>query len=926
VQAEETEKVIERVVMHQHAKAARKADDLPPLYPVGTHPPPTGSSGGRPSTLPKTSGGGKRRHRDDGEEGGGGGESHKSIWARYIEGGRYDDDDLDDPPPRGQGKATLFECEFGCGFENSAESVVEAHEEQCPDRERHAERKDREARRVQDREALDKLLEKSDKTGSGYVGVYKTKGDKWLARVHLPKQCLQPAESDKCLEKCKCQRQCKDLGQFRTCLEAGRSRVKFLQEQPWSHFYINKTTGPVEEMPERTTDPSFPAWLITRHRDWESQRRARGIEPPSPDSPTLHPRKGRGRPPKRPKLEGDGRKRDRRWAHTKDPNAPKPPWNGYMFLTKECKPEMQAADPSLTLMDLGKVIGAKWRAMSVEEKKPFLDKASEDSVRYKREMDAYLLTAAGIAFLAEREAGREEPGPGSPPRQRSQQGPREPAERREWVPGMYSPSKLGRVVDGPMPQSYPDLEAWLLMQKGHWSDLREVKDQAGQATGALVSVPEGPAATPEGFLEWLTQQKKRWARQLKKRYPNGIPAHMMTSKGNLDGRKARWRNPNWRKEGLASPFDADESDEEGAEAEYAFLAKNQKTKSGRAVSRPKPLQSAQVRIPGHHKKQRSSRICSGCGHKRHKPDASGQLKYHCPIYEAYGDQWIQFAVDDTAAPADPGGGLLPPTSGGGGELEGLTTADAAWASVREEMEDSEQRMDMFSAALDAHIEAPMRTQGAVFIAPPGPESPAAACPPPPGIMEESPESQAPVEAGGSPRNDALIEANNRRMAQLAKAFALQQETVEEAPVPSPKPRLVQAPIPPARALEPEQEDPPPPAAPVFDVSEVPAPPGLIWTDADEVEVLASYDRDPNDEKPEEEEEEEEEEDAAPTTSGAGPVDAEEEEAEEGEEGEEPTWYVCEHGCGFESLKEAVVEKHESTCTFVESPPPSPASD
>ena len=65
----------------------------------------------------------------------------------------------------------------------------------------------------------------------------------------------------------------------------------------------------------------------------------------------------------------------------KDPNAPKPPWNGYMFLTQELKPGMQAADPSLTLMDIGRVIGAKWRGMTPEEKQPYLDQSSADSIR-----------------------------------------------------------------------------------------------------------------------------------------------------------------------------------------------------------------------------------------------------------------------------------------------------------------------------------------------------------------------------------------------------------------------------------------------------------------------------------------------------------------------------------------------------------------
>ena len=221
------------------------------------------------------------------------------------------------------------------------------------------------------------LLAVGDEHGS--VGVYKTKGEKWLARVYLPKQCLEPPESTKCEETCHCKRKVKDLGHFRTALEAGRARIRFFQDQPWSPLYTGSLDGPVEEMPERMTDPTFHAWLGTLKRHWVEQRRARGIEPPSPTSPELGPKPKRGRPAK--KLGGNGARKDRRWAHTKDPNAPKPPWNGYMFLTQELKPGMQAADPSLTLMDIGRVIGAKWRGMTPEEKQPYLDQSSADSIR-----------------------------------------------------------------------------------------------------------------------------------------------------------------------------------------------------------------------------------------------------------------------------------------------------------------------------------------------------------------------------------------------------------------------------------------------------------------------------------------------------------------------------------------------------------------
>merc|ERR1719399_352054 len=99
--------------------------------------------------------------------------------------------------------------------------------------------------------------------------------------------------------------------------------------------------------------------------------------------------------------------------------------------------------------------------MTPEEKQPYLDQSSADSIRYKREMEDYLQTDAGKAFLAERN-GEE------PPEGQGRQSVKKL--RGSWSVGSpYKPGSV-RIVDGPLPYTYARLETWLSMQKSHWNE------------------------------------------------------------------------------------------------------------------------------------------------------------------------------------------------------------------------------------------------------------------------------------------------------------------------------------------------------------------------------------------------------------------------------------------------------------------------
>jgi len=98
-------------------------------------------------------------------------------------------------------------------------------------------------------------------------------------------------------------------------------------------------------------------------------------------------RKGKGKSEKKKgkgKGKGKGRKKKK-----KDVNAPKKPSSGFMWFSKETRPKIKEKNPSASFGDLGKLIGAEWRAMSDEQKTPFLKQAEVDKERYKADMANY---------------------------------------------------------------------------------------------------------------------------------------------------------------------------------------------------------------------------------------------------------------------------------------------------------------------------------------------------------------------------------------------------------------------------------------------------------------------------------------------------------------------------------------------------------
>lgn len=108
---------------------------------------------------------------------------------------------------------------------------------------------------------------------------------------------------------------------------------------------------------------------------------------------TKHPIKRRGGWPK-------GRKRKPEVLHL----PPKAPATGYnLYLNDQRK---LFKDSPLVFHEITKIIGNKWSSLSLEEKKPYLEKAEEEKRRYKEELRVYRQSGAYQLYLAKKRKKR----------------------------------------------------------------------------------------------------------------------------------------------------------------------------------------------------------------------------------------------------------------------------------------------------------------------------------------------------------------------------------------------------------------------------------------------------------------------------------------------------------------------------------------
>ena len=73
----------------------------------------------------------------------------------------------------------------------------------------------------------------------------------------------------------------------------------------------------------------------------------------------------------------------------KDPNEPKKAKTAYMYFCDERRVSLKVDNPKASMGDMSKIMGAEWKELSDEDKKPYEAKAVADKSRYAQEKGAY---------------------------------------------------------------------------------------------------------------------------------------------------------------------------------------------------------------------------------------------------------------------------------------------------------------------------------------------------------------------------------------------------------------------------------------------------------------------------------------------------------------------------------------------------------
>mmetsp|Transcript_63891 Transcript_63891/g.74830 ORF Transcript_63891/g.74830 Transcript_63891/m.74830 type:complete len:371 (+) Transcript_63891:127-1239(+) len=84
----------------------------------------------------------------------------------------------------------------------------------------------------------------------------------------------------------------------------------------------------------------------------------------------------------------------------RDPAAPKRARGSFVFFTFDMRPQVMREFPGIKFVEMGTVLGERWRAISPEEKKRYEDMSAQDKVRFHLEMQKYQQTQAAAASAA----------------------------------------------------------------------------------------------------------------------------------------------------------------------------------------------------------------------------------------------------------------------------------------------------------------------------------------------------------------------------------------------------------------------------------------------------------------------------------------------------------------------------------------------
>lgn len=92
----------------------------------------------------------------------------------------------------------------------------------------------------------------------------------------------------------------------------------------------------------------------------------------------------------------DSRPRKRNKRGPKDPLAPKRPSGAYVFFTNDMRPKVLQEYPGIKFVELGKVLGERWRSLTPTQKKVYEAMAANDKIRFQMEMQEYTANQAAL--------------------------------------------------------------------------------------------------------------------------------------------------------------------------------------------------------------------------------------------------------------------------------------------------------------------------------------------------------------------------------------------------------------------------------------------------------------------------------------------------------------------------------------------------
>lgn len=157
-------------------------------------------------------------------------------------------------------------------------------------------------------------------------------------------------------------------------------RNQFKQENPGMTFgQLAKYTS---HMYKNLTPEEKATWVTRAEEDKKryEEQIAQYVPPPGHDA--------------RGNLIEDQAPKRRNKRGPKDPEAPKRASGAYVFFTNEMRPVVMKQFPGIKFVDMGRILGERWRAIAPEEKTRFEAMSAEDKMRFQVEMQQYTANQA----------------------------------------------------------------------------------------------------------------------------------------------------------------------------------------------------------------------------------------------------------------------------------------------------------------------------------------------------------------------------------------------------------------------------------------------------------------------------------------------------------------------------------------------------